>query len=98
MSIFNYLLNEISWLPYSVREVLEPTLLIAMVVLGIATIVVVLMQKGTSDNIGTISGESETYLGKNKSQDKEKMLKLITLILGALLVIVSILFFLIQIK
>lgn len=99
MGIFNTIISEISWISYEVRKVLDPLLLFAMVGLAIATVVVILMQKGTAEGIGTIGGgESETYMGKNKGQSKERRMKVLTMVLGGLLVVVSILYFLFQIK
>lgn len=49
--------------------------LILMVVAAVAIIVVIMMQKGTNDNVGVITGASDTYYGKNKSTNKESVLK-----------------------
>lgn len=80
-----------------VWKILEPTLIFIMVAFAIATIVVILMQKGTSDNIGAIGGESESYMGKNKGLNKDRTLKILTIVFGALLVITSIIFFILQV-
>lgn len=98
MGIFNTLISAPSWIPHSVRKILDPLFLFLMVALSIATIVVILMQKATTDKIGAVGGESDTYIDKNKGQGKERGLKIATLVLGACLVVVSILYFLIQIK
>lgn len=72
-------------------------LVILMVLLALAIVVIILMQKGTSDNIGVIGGEADTYMGKNKSQNREKKLKLITAILGAIIVVLAIVYFVLTI-
>lgn len=96
MGFTQALLLEISWISADVRRVLDPMLLILMVVLAIATIVVILMQKATSDNVGAISGESETYIGKNKGSNKERTLKIVTMVLGGCLLVVSVLYYVFQ--
>lgn len=80
-----------------VRKYLEPILIVLMVVLAIAVTVVILMQKSTSDNIGTIAGgnNDSSLDGKNKTRSKDKTLKITTLALGVCLVIVSVVFFVI---
>lgn len=72
-------------------------LVILMAILAIAIIVVVLMQKGTSDNIGVIGGDTDTYMGRNKGQNKEKKLKLATAILGGIIVVMAIVYFVLSI-
>ena len=48
-----------------VMDYLQPIFMILMALSGIATIVLVLLQKGSSDNISAIGGGStETYVGK----------------------------------
>ena len=73
---FNTLLGLID---YEVRENVRLAFGILMVIAAIAIIVVIMMQKGTNDNVGVISGSSETYYGKNKERNKEGILKKITL-------------------
>lgn len=64
---------------YDVRVQVKLAFGILMVIASIAIIVVIMMQKGTNDNVGVISGSSETYYGKNKERNKESILKKITL-------------------
>ena len=66
--------------------------LILMVVAAVAIIVVIMMQKGTNDNVGVITGASDTY-GKNKSTNKESVLKKITFGLFAFILVCSIICF-----
>lgn len=94
----SFMLAAISNIPYEVLAVLNPLLLILMTVMSIATIVVVLMQKSVEANIGAISGnETDTYMGKNKGKSKEAKLKIATIVMGALLLIISLAYFIIQI-
>ena len=78
---------------YTGINIFKDILLVIMVLLAIAVIVVVLMQKGTNDNIGVIGGETDTYMGRNKGQNKEKKLKLATAIMGGIFVVLAIIYF-----
>ncbi len=71
--------------------IFKDILVVLMVLLAIAIIVIILMQKGTNDNIGVIGGD--TYMGKNKGQNKEKKLKLATSIIGGIIVVLAIIYF-----
>ena len=51
---------------------------ILMVIASIAIIVVIMMQKGTNDNVGVITGASDTFYGKNKATNRESILKKVT--------------------
>ena len=66
---------------------------ILMVIAAVAIIVVIMMQKGTNDNVGVITGASDTYYGKNKSTNKESVLKKITFGLFAFILVCSIICF-----
>lgn len=78
---------------YDVRQDVTLAFVILMLVAGIALIVVVMMQKGTNDNVGVISGASDTYYGRNKEKGKESVLKKITFFLFAFILICSIICF-----
>lgn len=72
---------------------LQPIFMILMALTGIATIVLILMQKGGGDNISAIGGgSSETYVGK-KPRSKDRNLKIGTVICGVLMVLFSIGYF-----
>ena len=68
---------------YDVRQNVTLAFMILMLIAGIALIVVVMMQKGTNDNVGVISGASDTYYGRNKEKGKEGVLKKVTFALFA---------------
>ncbi|HAT83547.1 MAG TPA: preprotein translocase subunit SecG [Clostridiales bacterium] len=78
---------------YADYEICLKVFLILMVVPAVAIIVVIMMQKGTNDNVGVITGASDTYYGKNKSTNKESILKKITFGLFAFIMICSIICF-----
>ncbi len=92
-----YILGAIATVPYEVSQWLEPLLMILMAVIGICGVVLILMQKGTNDNIGTIGGsETDTYAGKNKSRSRESVLKKLTTVCFVLMMVLAVVFFLIK--
>ncbi len=81
--------------PWEVTQWLQPLLQILMAVISIAAIVIVMMQKSSSGNIGAIGGqESDSYMGKNKARSKDRTLKILTIVAGAILLVLSVLYFL----
>lgn len=66
---------------------------VLMVLAAIAIIVVIMMQKGTNDNVGVISGASDTYYGKNKATNREGILKKITFALFAFVLVCAVICF-----
>ncbi|MEG1508992.1 MAG: preprotein translocase subunit SecG [Clostridia bacterium] len=96
MNLF-IMMSEIGLIPGPVKDVLLPILMALMVIASLALIVIILMQKGTSSNVGVIGGgDTETYMGQNKGKTKESILKKMTYIFGAVLLVISIAFFIIQ--
>lgn len=77
-------------LDYGVRQQVLMAFAILMTIACIAIIVVIMMQKGTNDNVGVISGTSDTYYGKNKKKDREGILKKITFGLFAFIIVCAI--------
>ena len=78
---------------YQLMNYLQPIFMILMALSGIATIVLVLLQKGSNDNISAIGGGStETYVGK-KPRSKDRNLKIGTVICGVLMLLFSIGYF-----
>ena len=99
-SVFNTLLaaNEFISNPggsidASVRNNVVMAFMILMMITAIAMIVVVLMQKGTNDNVGVITGVSDTYYGKNKEKTKAGILKKVTFALFAFIIVCAIICF-----
>ena len=75
-------------------KVIDAVLIILMTVISIAIVVVVMMQEGESGGVSAISGgSSDTFYGKNKGRSKEQILKRVTLILGAVMLVISVVFF-----
>ncbi len=71
--------------------------MVVMVLLSIAMIVIVVLQQGNTNNLGAISGGTESFFGKNKSKSLDAKLKRWTIGVAIGLLITSILFFVIQI-
>ncbi len=76
-----------------VRNNVVMAFMILMMIAAIAMIVVVMMQKGTNDNVGVISGVSDTYYGKNKERNKAGVLKKVTFALFAFIIVCAIICF-----
>ncbi len=64
-----------------------------MVVLAIGMIIVVLMQQGTNNNLGAITGGGDSFFGKNKARTLDHKLKIVTVSFASGLMVCSILFF-----
>ena len=78
---------------YEVRTNVKLAFAILMVIASIAIVVVIMMQKGTNDDVGVISGSSDTYYNKNKQRGKEGVLKKITLGLFVFIMICAVICF-----
>jgi len=72
---------------------------IMMAVACIAIIVVIMMQKGTPDNVSAVTGASsqDSFYGKNKAKDKEGILKIVTLVLFVFIMVCAIICFVVGI-
>ena len=99
-SIFNTLLaasdfinNPGGSIDATVRNNVVMAFMILMMIAAIAMIVVVLMQKGTNDNVGVITGVSDTYYGKNKEKTKAGVLKKVTFALFAFIIVCAVICF-----
>ena len=90
---FVYLLGA-SIFPEYVYRWLRPVLMVLMLLIGIATIVVIMMQKPQNDNIGVIGGqEMDSYSRQNKAKSKESILKKLTITGAVLMAVLAIFFF-----
>ena len=68
-----------------------------MALVALAAIILVLLQPSNSQGIEALGGSSETFYGKNKGRSVESKLKLWTIICVAVLAVLSIIFFILQI-
>ena len=63
---------------------------ILYIIVSVALVILVLMQEGKAQGLGSISGAAETYWGKNKGRSMEGMLVKITKVLAAVFLILTI--------
>lgn len=69
-----------------------------MVLLSIVLTIIVVMQEGNSNNnLGAIAGGTESFFGKNKTKSLDAKLKRLTIYLAISILITSILFFVVRI-
>ena len=66
----------------NVWPVLKIVALIIMAICALFIILVVLFQPGNSSGVGALGGQTETFLGKNKSKTFEHKMKKLTVISG----------------
>lgn len=67
-------------------------LLVVMALCAIFIILVVLFQPGNSSGIGALGGQTETFLGKNKSKTFEHKMKKLTVISSVIFTVLCIVF------
>lgn len=70
-------------------EYLRIVLTVLFIIDCIALSVIILMQEGKSQGLGSLSGMSETYWGKNKGRSMEGTLVKVTRILGVLFFVLA---------
>ena len=93
MNFVNILAAE-ALIPVEIANPLRITIMSLLLVLALAMIAVVMMQKPVTGNIGTIAGEdTQTYAGQNKGKSKEHILRLITIGIAVAMAILAVLFF-----
>ena len=79
------------------HRILSIVMIVLMTVAALVAIVLVLMQPSTSSGIDALGGSSETFFGKNKGKSIEAQMKKWTWICLAILAVLSIVFFILQI-
>lgn len=80
---------------YQEYKVVSIILIILMAIATFAAIILVLLQPSNSSGIDALGGSSETFFGKNKGKSIEAKMKKWTWICLAILVVLSIAFYLI---
>ena len=83
---------------YNLHFALSLAMIILMCVTALAAIILVLLQPANSTGIDALGGSSETFFGKNKGKSIEAKMKKWTWICLAILVVLSIAFFILQIN
>ena len=74
-------------------EVVKNLLNIILVIDALVLVVVVLMQEGNSQGLGSIAGGAETFLGKNKARGLGGRLLLITKICAGVFILLALLMY-----
>lgn len=74
-SLNSILLAAEKGIKYETAQQVLMAFVILMTIAAVAIIVVIMMQKGTNDNVGVITGASDTFYGKNKKSNRESILK-----------------------
>lgn len=62
---------------------------ILYILVSVALVILVLMQEGRAQGLGSISGAAESYWGKNKGRSMEGMLVKITRVLAVLFLVLT---------
>ena len=81
---------------YNLYFALSVTMIILMCVAALAAIVLILLQPSNSSGIDALGGSSDTFFGKNKGKSIEAKMKKWTWICLAILVVLSIVFYVLQ--
>ncbi|MCQ2421462.1 MAG: preprotein translocase subunit SecG [Lachnospiraceae bacterium] len=71
-------------------ETLYLVLVILYIILCVALTAIVLKQEGKNAGFGALSGSTETYWSKNKNRSAEGKLVLLTRVLAAVFIILSV--------
>mgnify|MGYP000929231067 CR=1 FL=1 len=71
-------------------EILKMVLMIIFAIDCIALTIIVLMQEGKSQGLGSISGMADTYWGKNKGRSMEGGLVKATTVMGVLFFVLAV--------
>ena len=80
-----------------VTNVVSPILMIIMVLVSIAMLVCILRQSGDPEDLGALTGNTETFYGKNKEKTQSAIMRKLTVWFAIGLVAVSIIYFVLQI-
>ena len=90
MNVMNMLLASGGF--WNVWPVIKIVALVVMALCALFIILVVLFQPGNSQGIGALGGQTETFLGKNKSKTFEHKMKKLTVISGIVFAILCVAF------
>ena len=77
------------------QQAVELTMGIALLVMAVFLVIAVLMQSGKDKQLsGSITGVSESFLGKNRAKKADKMWSMVTIIGGILFVVLDVVMYL----
>ena len=96
-----FIMNLLAPLPtdgvWTAYQIVSLVLLVLMAICALVAIIIVLFQPGNSTGIDALGGTSETFYGKNKGRSIESKLKMWTIICLAVLAVLAVVFFILQI-
>lgn len=72
-------------------SVIRWILTIALIAVSVVLTIIILMQEGKSQGLGTIAGAADTYWGKNRGRSVEGRLVKITVVLCVIFFAISVL-------
>lgn len=82
---------------YTFFNVMSIIFMVLMVLLSLTMILIVMLQKGNTTNLGAIAGGADSFFGKNKSKSLDAKFKRLTIYNAMAILVTSVLFFIIQI-
>ena len=82
---------------YTFFNVMSIIFMVLMVLLSLTMILIVILQKGNTTNLGAIAGGADSFFGKNKSKSLDAKFKRLTIYNATAILVTSVLFFIIQI-
>lgn len=71
-------------------DILRVILTVLFIIVSVVLTVLVLLQEGKTQGLGSIGGAAESYWGKNKSRSMEGMLVKITRVLAVLFLLLAV--------
>lgn len=86
------LLATLSEAGYAWFTALKIVMLVVMAACAIFLILVILLQPGNSSGVSALSGQSETFLSKNKGKTRESKLRKLTVISCVVLAVLCVVF------
>ena len=77
---------------WNVWPVIKIIALSIMIICALFIILVVICQPGNSNGVGALGGQTETFLGKNKSKTFEHKMKKLTVVSGIIFGVLCVVF------
>ena len=74
------------------HDYIKIIMLVIMAICALFIVLVVLFQPGNSSGVGALGGQTETFLGKNKSKTFEHRMKKLTIIAGVIFAVLCVVF------
>ena len=73
--------------------IIRVVLAVIIAVMSLALVLTVIVQPSASNGVNPITGQSETFYGKNKSRTTEGFMRRLTVILAIAIAVLAVLFF-----